>query len=364
MAGRRKGGSKREGEGSGKGGPRRPAKGAPKETAKGVAKRASKTGSVPDAEAPIELPPGLQAALAPRAGRVVAHHGVAVLVRFEDGSTRQIWLAPEQRAVVGDRVEVRGERLEALPAHGVLRRRDPRGRERTIATNLDRLFIVVAAEPREQPGYIDRGIVIARAAGIEPTLVVNKLDLPGSAALIERLREIYGASCEVLAVSASERIGLDAITGLLAPDRLGALVGPSGVGKSSLLNALVPDLALAVSELNRGSGHGRHTTTTATLHALAGGGILVDTAGFKDFIAVDVEPGEVAACFPGFEGALEAGCRFRDCLHRSEPGCAVLAAAEAGRIAPRRLEAYSALLDELAAASSRSTDPGFRKSSR
>ena len=168
----------------------------------------------------------------------------------------------------------------------------------------------------------------------------------------------------MLRVSAAERIGLDAIEALLAPDQIGALVGPSGVGKSSLLNALIPDLALSVSELNRGSGHGRHTTTTATLHTLSGGGTLVDTAGFKDFIAVDVEPAELAACFPGFEGALEAGCRFRNCSHRSEPDCAVLAAVAAGAIPERRLAAYSALLAELAASSTRSTDPGFRKSSR
>ncbi len=299
-----------------------------------------------------------------KTGRVVAHHGVAVLVRFDEGGVRQIWLTADQRAVVGDRVRVVGDRLEALPAYGVLRRKDPRGRERTIAVNLDRLLIVVAAEPREQPGYIDRGFVIARSAGIEPTLVVNKLDLLGTEPLLARLVEIYGGSCDVLSVSAAERIGLEAIEALLAPDKLGALVGPSGVGKSSLLNALIPQLALSVSELNRGSGHGRHTTTSATLHALSGGGTLVDTAGFKDFIAVDVEPAEVAACFPGFEGALEAGCRFRNCLHRSEPDCAVLAAAAAGEISERRLAAYSALLAELGSASGRSTDPGFRKSSR
>ncbi len=297
-------------------------------------------------------------------GRVVAHHGVAVVVRFDEGGSRQIWLLPDQRAVVGDRVRVAGERLEALPAYGVLRRRDPKGRERTIAVNLDRLFIVLAAEPREQPGYVDRGIVIARSAGIEPAIVLNKLDLPGAEALSATLREIYGGSCEVMSVSAAERIGLDAIETMLAPDKLGALVGPSGVGKSSLLNALIPDLALSVSELNRGSGHGRHTTTTATLHVLAGGGTLVDTAGFKDFIAVDVEPAEAAACFPGFEAAVEVGCRFRNCLHRSEPDCAVLAAAAAGTISERRLEAYSALQDELASSGARSTDPGFRKSSR
>lgn len=317
-----------------------------------------------------------------RVARVIAHHGVAVLVRFEDeaGGERQVWLAPDQRAVVGDRVALVRGRLEVLPAHGVLRRMDPRGRERTIAVNLDRLFVVVAAEPREQPGYIDRGLVIARSAGIEPAIVVNKSDLPGAEPLFARLSEIYGASCTVLASSAAERSGLAALETLLSGGRLGALVGPSGVGKSSLVNALVPELALRVSELNRGSGHGRHTTTTATLHDLEGGGLLVDTAGFKDFIAVDVEPAEAARCFPGFESALERGCRFRNCLHRSEPDCAVLAAAEAGEIAPQRMQAYEALLDELesssaarsrgarseakASSSSRSERSGRRKPSR
>jgi ribosome biogenesis GTPase len=286
-------------------------------------------------------------------------------VRFDDDAEeRQIWLAADQRAVVGDRVRVVGARLETLPAHGVLRRMDPRGRERTIAVNLDRLFIVVAAEPREQPGYIDRGIVIARTAGIEPAIVLNKLDLPGSAALAARLREIYGRSCSLLEVSASERTGLAAIEADLAGGRIGALVGPSGVGKSSLLNALVSDLELRVSALNRASGHGRHTTTTATLHDLAGGGLLVDTAGFKDFIAVDVSAAEVAACFPGFESAVENGCRFRNCLHQSEPDCAVLAAVAAGEIEERRLEAYSALLAELASGAARAGDAPARKSSR
>ncbi|MEM9173994.1 MAG: ribosome small subunit-dependent GTPase A [Myxococcota bacterium] len=282
-------------------------------------------------------------------GVVVAHHGVAVLVRAEDGAERQIWLQPEQRAVVGDRVRVDGDRLAVEPAHGVLRRRDPRGRERTIATNLDWLGIVVAVEPREPPGYIDRGFVIARAAGIEPFLVLNKIDLDEGGALGARLEEIYSASGPVFRVSAERGEGLAAIPALLAGGRLGAFVGPSGVGKSSLLNALVPDLDLRVGALNRGSGKGTHTTTTATLHALDGGGFLVDTAGFKDFIAVDVEPFEAAAGFPGLESAGAAGCRFRDCLHRTEPGCGVLAALEAGEIDARRHRAYVQLVEELEA---------------
>jgi ribosome biogenesis GTPase len=288
-------------------------------------------------------------------GRVVAHHGVAVLVRFDEGGEKQVWLQAEQRAVVGDRVRVEGDRLAVDAARGVLRRRDPRGRERTIATNLDWLGIVVAPEPREPPGYIDRGFVIARAAGVDPFLVLNKVDLDEDGILGDRLEEIYSPSGLVLRVSAERREGLEAIESLLADGALAAFVGPSGVGKSSLLNALVPDLDLRVGELNRRSGKGRHTTTTATLHTLAAGGLLVDTAGFKDFIAVDVSLREAAAGFPGFEGAMEAGCRFRDCLHRTEPGCGVLDALEAGEIDERRHRAYVQLIEELEA-----PDPGRR----
>ncbi|HIF92844.1 MAG: ribosome small subunit-dependent GTPase A [Myxococcales bacterium] len=282
-------------------------------------------------------------------GRVVAHHGVAVLVRFDSGAERQIWLLPEQRAVAGDCVVVARDRLVVMPAEGVLRRLDARGRERTIATNLDVLGIVIAPEPREPPGYIDRGFVIARAAGIRPMLILNKTDLPGASPLAEKLTEIYGASCEICLASAISGQGVAELSRSIAAGKLGALVGPSGVGKSSLLNALVPDLDLRVSALNRGSQKGRHTTTTATVHDLPDGGLLVDTAGFKDFIAVDLDAHEAAQFFPGFETALEAGCRFRDCLHRSEPECGVLAAIEEGIVDERRHQSYVQLLDELAA---------------
>jgi len=316
----------------------------PRGKRKGKADRSAKAAELPSAE---EIANG-------EAGRVVAHHGVAVLVRFDAGGERQIWLTPDQRAVAGDRVVVIRDRLIVEAAHGILRRLDARERERTIATNLDLLGIVIAPEPREPPGYIDRGFVIARAAGIDPILILNKLDLDGAGELAEKLVEIYGASSSVLCVSATTGEGIEAIPEMLAGGKIGALVGPSGVGKSSLLNALLPDLELRVSALNKGSHKGRHTTTTATLHELPGGGLLVDTAGFKDFIAVDVEPQEAAAFFPGFESVIEGGCRFRDCLHRTEPGCVVLAAVEAGIVDAGRHRAYIRFLDELTDATRRS----------
>ncbi len=311
-------------------------------------RRAKKQGRAGHEPQPTESPSERELAAGER-GRVVAHHGVAVLVRFDAGGERQIWLTPEQRAVAGDLVVVVGDRLIVLPATGILRRMDARGRERTIAVNLDLLGIVIALDLREPPGYIDRGFLIARSAGIEPIVILNKTDLAGAGELAHRLDEIYGESAPVLRVCAKTSEGIAAIPEALAGGKLGALVGPSGVGKSSLLNALVPDLDLRVSELNRGSHKGRHTTTTATVHDLSGGGLLIDTAGFKDFIAADVEPGEAAIFFPGFEGPLKDGCRFRDCLHRSEPGCGVLAALSSGQIPETRHRAYLQILDELAA---------------
>jgi ribosome biogenesis GTPase len=124
-------------------------------------------------------------------------------------------------------------------------------------------------------------------------------------------------------------------------------VGTSGVGKSTLLNALLPDLELAVGAINDASGLGRHITSTATLHALAGGGELIDTPGFRDFGPVEVTARELAAFFPGFEEPLGRGCHFRDCLHRQEPDCRVLAAVEAGEISVHRHGGYLALLSEL-----------------
>jgi ribosome biogenesis GTPase len=249
--------------------------------------------------------------------------------------------------VVGDSVLVRGEVLERLPRSTELRRRDVRGAVHLVGANLDVLGVVVAPRPLPPAGFVDRAIVAARAAGLKPFLVVNKEDLDGAAQLTAELRALYGESLPVFSLSAKAGVGLDRLRQFMAEGHRGAFVGTTGVGKSSLLNALCPDLTLAVGELCEARGVGRHTTTVATLHALAGGGELIDTPGFRDFGLVDIVVEELIVHFPGFEEAMMAHCRFRDCRHRAEPGCAVTALVENGSLAEDRYRAYLELLTEI-----------------
>jgi ribosome biogenesis GTPase len=289
----------------------------------------------------------MQASNASGAAVVVAHYGIAVAVRFAAGDLRRIRLRRGTRVVVGDRVEVEEDSMRVLEATGVLRRRDSHGRVRAVAANLDALGIVLAARPASPIGFVDRAIVAARAEGLESLIVVNKADLPGASDLVSELRAQYSATAKTLVVSAQSGMGLDKLNGWLAEGRRGVFVGTSGVGKSSILNALLPELELAVGEINDDSGLGRHITSTATLHALPGGGELIDTPGFRDFGPVEVSSRELATFFPGFEFSVDAGCHFRDCLHRSEPGCGVLEAVAGERIPEERHAAYLTLLEEL-----------------
>lgn len=282
-----------------------------------------------------------------RQGVIVAHLGVAVEVLFSDGERHQVRVKRSSGHVVGDSVLVRGEVLERLPRSTELRRRDGRGGVHLVGANLDVLGVVVAPRPLPPTGFVDRAIVAARAAGLKPFLIVNKEDLDGAAELAAKLRALYGASLPVFTLSAKAGIGLDLLRQFMAEGHRGAFVGTTGVGKSSLLNALCPDLGLAVGELCEARGVGRHTTTVATLHALGGGGELVDTPGFRDFGLVDIVVDELIVHFPGFEQAMMARCRFRDCRHRAEPGCAVTALVEKGALAEDRYRAYLDLLSEI-----------------
>ena len=295
-------------------------------------------------------------------GVVAASGGGGYEVRLEDGRTVHAVLRGRvkrqarigDRVVIGDRVEVdrvdgsaeEGEWAieEVLPRDSVITRQGhSERRPKVIAANLDRMFAVVAArDPEPRLAQLDRLLVIAEANGIPATVVVNKVDLVETAERLERIRTLYeSVGYPVLAVSAESGRGLEDLEKALS-EGTSALIGASGVGKSSLLNALAPSLDLRVGELSRRVRRGRHTTVRSRLLELPFGGLVADTPGFGDVGVWGVPADEVEDCFPEIR-ARQHECRFRGCAHLSEPGCAVLEAVQSGDIARSRWESYRAL---------------------
>ena len=281
-------------------------------------------------------------------GVVVSHYGVKVLVRCSNGGTSMVHVKRNSGHVVGDRVLVSSDgHLQRQPRHTLLNRQDVSGRVRPLAANLDSLGIVVAPRPQSPPGFIERIMVAAYAAGIKPFLVLNKTDLDEAQVFKAELEDSYAALMPLVVVSAKTGRGLDALRHALTVYGRTVLVGVSGAGKSSLLNALVPDMDLAVGELNERE-HGCHVTSASTLIALPDGGELVDTPGFRDFTPVDVSSEDLAYWYPGFSAILEhSPCKFRNCRHRQEPGCSIVAAVADATLKSERYELYLRTLAEL-----------------
>lgn len=281
-------------------------------------------------------------------GVIVSHFGVAVEVLFQNEERRMVRVKRNSGHVVGDQVRVVGEVLERLPRRTELRRSDVRGGVHMVAANLDVLGVVVA--PGTPAGFLDRAIVAARAAQLLPFIVFNKCDLPEARAQSTELSGIYAGILRFFTLSAVTGEGLDPLRDFLHEGHRGAFVGTTGVGKSSLLNALCPDINLKVGELSDDQNWtGRHTTTVSSLHALPGGGELVDTPGFRDFGLVDISTTELVAHFPGFEALEQNVCRFHNCRHRQEPGCTVRDRVGSGEINNDRYQTYLALLTEVEA---------------
>jgi ribosome biogenesis GTPase len=209
--------------------------------------------------------------------------------------------------------------------------------------------VLALGQPPVSFDLIDRLLVLVEASGMSPILVLNKLDLDGAPAVASDFEGLYeGIGYKTLSVSAVSGDGLESLHSEI---RLGssALIGPSGVGKSSLLNALDPELGLRTHELSRKSGGGRHTTVSSRMIRLTGGGLIADTPGFSDVALWEVPPEEVAPCFPEFADPASI-CRFRSCTHVEEPHCGVRTGVEKGRIHESRYSSYLKLRIEAVAA--------------
>lgn len=294
------------------------------------------------------------------AGRVVASHGRDATVVADDGGRVHCRLQGRRLAVVcGDRVRWLPARteggagviVEVLPRASLLARISSRGDAEPVAANLTQLVAVVAPVPAADFGLCDRYLAAAEWNGLDACVVANKSDLgdPGNC-LAGPLADYARIGYPVLGTSKRLAGGVDALRERLAGGT-SVLVGQSGVGKSSLTNALVPGVAAAVDEVTRASESGRHTTTTASLYALPSGGELIDSPGVRDFSPPLPPPRHVAGGYREI-AVHAAGCRFRDCLHRREPGCGVSAAVAEGGVTARRLESYRRLLalaEEMAA---------------
>jgi ribosome biogenesis GTPase len=269
-------------------------------------------------------------------------------VAGEDGRPLAAFTNRRSHIVAGDRIEVRerGGRLEAtrvLPRRSALRRRGEDG-ERVLAANVDRLVIVTAVGAQFRPGLVDRLLVAAEVDGIAPLVVINKMDLPEAGATEAAAARYERIGYGVRRTSVVTGQGLEALAADLG-GRVSALVGHSGVGKSSLLNRLAPGAARAVAAVNPVTGKGRHTTSVAEGYPFHGG-VLIDLPGVREFGLAGVTPRRLTDAMPDLREAA-AGCRFADCTHRIEPACAVREAVAAGALDPDRYRSYLRMLESL-----------------
>jgi ribosome biogenesis GTPase len=295
------------------------------------------------------------------AGLVVAGHGRHYIVEGADGQ-RLICHPRGKRseAVVGDRVHWKhtGQVASSHADEGVIERLDPRDnllfrqdewKTKSFAANLDQLLLWLAVDPPFSESQLARALIAAESAGIAATIVLNKTDLPAAPVQHDRLAAYRAMGCTVLTLSLKREP--DAARAVLQPalqGRTTLVLGPSGTGKSTLINAVVPDAKAQVGEVSHALNAGRHTTTTTQWYWIdrASRTALIDSPGFQEFGLQQIAPASLTACMPDLR-AHAGDCKFYNCTHRHEPGCAVIAAVERGDISASRWRIHGELFEEL-----------------
>jgi ribosome biogenesis GTPase len=287
--------------------------------------------------------------------RVIESFGRRVIVETATGERLPAELfGKRMSSVCGDDVRVRAapdasgdvaKVVVVLPRRTLFARTDSRGRTEPLAANIALLAAIIAPEPEPDPYITDRYLAGAALAGVEGAVIVNKKELPAAQTAEFRglIDEYRRAGYPIIETSAACDADVAPVLELLGA-RTVMLVGQSGVGKSTLTNRLAPQSSRATRKLSDATGEGRHTTVSTALFRTAQGGELIDSPGVRDYAPPLVEDAMVQVGWPEIL-ALAPECRFNNCLHLREPGCAVTAAVESGRLPPRRYESYKRLLN-------------------
>jgi len=291
-------------------------------------------------------------------GLVVAHLGKGIAVEVSDDAGKvaeQPVLCQTLRkldtVVVGDRVMLsmsspeQGRIEQILPRRSVLQRPSRGNDTRPVAANLDTIFIVFAAEPECDFLLLDQYLAICENCNIDAALVLNKVDLPLSPAVEEGLAYYQNLGYSLHRVSANQKIGIGDLQQALS-QRTSMFAGQSGVGKSSLTNALLPERNLKINSVSEITRHGRHTTTAATLYHLPGGGNLIDSPGVAIFGLAGLSEAQLAWGYREFQPHI-GNCRFNDCRHVNDKDCAVQLAVEAGQIPAERYQRFLKLREKM-----------------
>ncbi|MCW8924726.1 MAG: ribosome small subunit-dependent GTPase A [Xanthomonadales bacterium] len=282
-------------------------------------------------------------------------HGVVLL---DDGSSQHCKFRRKVgRPYCGDEVVVDVADDDSLVVESIRERRncfvrsDDRQRRRIVAANLDRVLIVVASRPLPSRDLMERYLLAVHSLGIEPVIVLNKVDLEVPAGetaagteVLAHMPDYEALGYTVIRTSCKGAPGISNLHPVLH-DRTSILVGQSGVGKSSLINQLLPDLELQTGALSNATGKGTHTTTTTIMYRFTGGGFLIDSPGVWEYGIWKLEPHELAAGFIEFQPWL-GQCRFNNCLHATEPDCAIKQAVADIKIRQWRYDAYLRLLEQ------------------
>jgi ribosome biogenesis GTPase len=282
-----------------------------------------------------------------RTAKVVECFGRRAIVQLPDGTRSAASVFGKRMEVLcGDDVQLRQspndlsqQIVAVLPRRSSIARTDSRGRTELLVANVTLLAVVAASEPAPDLYMIDRYLAGAAYAGLRTLVILNKSDLTDEDVLIEYRQAGY----QTLNVSAETGAGIEALRAQLEGEVF-LLVGQSGVGKSTITNALIPSSLRRTRELSTSSGEGKHTTVSAALFDLPLGGALIDSPGVRDYAPPPIDDNKIQVGWPEIL-ALAPQCRFNDCLHLREPGCAVLAAVDAGEISARRYESYKRLLN-------------------